>query len=522
MSRNAAPSMASNSNSSHATNYAANKSVPLAKRLLFPTAPASSFDFPPLFLTTVPPELDAELYDVIALALRAFVQPWWTKITRYDKEFLPIITEILTQVFRTFEERLAQAQKRGDVAELAFKDIPLIITQHYHDFRTAQSKLNSSYAAGGALSLPILFHASQSHIAVKPGGEIDLDYVRFLVDHILKTCLPKQDWDPEAERVIVREIIVKIVAKDILGKITQPWFIEKLILDQLMMNIPSTKSKDTKPHQNGFSLHSALIAILTLIQSISGFCLALAHAYRQAVVTIKEVNQHSDISESAAPTPPPAHPQEASSSLPPFPFDIDPLSVSQTPSERSTPSPKHSISSSSNSPEHIPFASTDSSDQLNLLHDLATYPLLMLTEVFTTDSRFASSTIMSTAGMVASQGVAGRWFDKFLPYLLTRIMSASLIQTITRSAKRTLFPNGYPAPPPIDPTPEEQAETRRRLVNFLDGYALAPLLLGPHPSDTISAALEPLESRECNVHLIMILLDRILGVLFPELFDGTG
>lgn len=116
------------------------------------------------------------------------------------------------------------------------------------------------------------------------------------------------------------------------------------------------------------------------------------------------------------------------------------------------------------------------------------------------------------------------------------------MQTMTRTAKRTLFPNGYPAPPPIDPTLEEQAETRRKLVEFfddngecricrvemftkfsllLDITALAPLLLGPSPSDTISMALQPLETRECNVHLFMLLLDRILGVLMPELFDGT-
>ena len=35
---------------------------------------------------------------------------------------------------------------------------------------------------------------------------------------------------------------------------------------------------------------------------------------------------------------------------------------------------------------------------------------------------------------------------------------------IIRTAKRTLFPNGYLAPPPIDPTPEEQVVIRERLA----------------------------------------------------------
>ncbi|KAF9075228.1 PXA domain-containing protein [Rhodocollybia butyracea] len=491
------------SNSSHTTNNAT-KSVPLSKRLLFPTAPASSFDLPPLLLNPlIPPELNAELYDFIALALRAFVQPWWTKITRYDKEFLPIITEILTHAVRTLEERLANAHQKGDLAKLVFRDVPLVVTQHYRDFRIAQCKVNSSYAAGGALSFSALFHASQSHIAVKPDGEIDSDYVRFLVDHILKTCLPKQDWDPEPERVIVREIVVKIVVKDIFGKITQPWFIEKMILEQLM-SIPShVKPKDTLSHSNGLSLHTLIVFVLTLIQSISGACLALVYAYRQLVITIKEVNHHAGTTETHStqvpvtnlPPPPPPLP------------DIDSVPVSRTPSEYSAPSVKHSVSSSSsNFLEPTPHSPSSDLTQPDLPPDYASYPLLVISEIFNMDARFASNAVMSTVGMATSQGVAGGWIDKLLPYLLTPY---ALSQRI-------------PCSPPIDPTPEEQAETRQKLINFLDGNTLASLLLGPYPSDTISAALEPLENRECNFHLIMILLDSILGVLFPELFNGTG
>jgi len=44
-----------------------------------------------------------------------------------------------------------------------------------------------------------------------------------------------------------------------------------------------------------------------------------------------------------------------------------------------------------------------------------------------------------------------------------------------------------------------------------------PLVLGSEPSETLAAALDPLTSRECNVHLVMLLLDCIIGTLFPEL-----
>lgn len=199
----------------------------LARRILFPN---HSGELPPLLATSnTPPELHAELYDFIALALRAYINPWWTKITRYDKEFLPQITRILIIVIRALESRLLAL----DLPPLLFHDVPIILTQHYRDYRNAASKLSSSYATGGAASLPHLFHHLQPHIALSPDAAIDLQYYRQIVDHILRACLPPEDYEPEAERFIVREVILKVLVEDVIPKITQPWFIQKSILDLL-------------------------------------------------------------------------------------------------------------------------------------------------------------------------------------------------------------------------------------------------------------------------------------------------
>lgn len=205
------------------------KPVTLAKRILFPTLPPDA-DLPPLLLSpAAAPELNAELYDFIALALRAYVNTWWTKITRYDKEFLPEITRILTVVMRTLEARLVAT----DLSPLVFRDLPTLLAQHWTDYRNAQAKLHTSYAAGGAASLAQLFHQMQPHMALSPDGVVDPVYVRQAVDHILKTCLPPEDYEPETERYIVREIILKVLVGSVLPRITQPWFIHKVILDQL-------------------------------------------------------------------------------------------------------------------------------------------------------------------------------------------------------------------------------------------------------------------------------------------------
>lgn len=57
----------------------------------------------------------------------------------------------------------------------------------------------------------------------------------------------------------------------------------------------------------------------------------------------------------------------------------------------------------------------------------------------------------------------------------------------------------------------------------LDSCALShiahflPFLLGPQPQLTLAAALDPLSSAPCNVHLILMILDRILMAVFPEM-----
>ena len=201
---------------------------PLAHRLLFPSLPPDA-QLPPLVAS---PELSAELYDLVALSLRAYVVPWWSKLSRYDKQFLPQITRILTTLIHHLDRRIHAAP----IAPLLCAHVPAIITQHYIDYRNAHDKLGTSYATGAAASLPRLFHQLQPHIAVSADGCLDPEYFRQLIDHILEVCLPPEDFQPEAERFIIREIILKVLLTDVIPKVSQPWFIQKSILDLLQLH----------------------------------------------------------------------------------------------------------------------------------------------------------------------------------------------------------------------------------------------------------------------------------------------
>jgi hypothetical protein len=218
---------------------------PISNRLLFPSLPHNT-TLPPLLISpSANPDLNAELYDFIALALRAFIVPWWSKISRYDKEFLPQTTHILTSVVRVLEARVLAA----DIPLLLLRHVPTILTQHYRDYRNVTAKLSTSYASGGAASLPQLFHQLQPHMAVSADGRIDTEYLRQVVDLILNVCLPDEDYQPDAERFIIREIIIKVVLNDVVPKITQPWFIEQNILHllQITFEVPLTTLPVTIP-----------------------------------------------------------------------------------------------------------------------------------------------------------------------------------------------------------------------------------------------------------------------------------
>jgi hypothetical protein len=49
---------------------------------------------------------------------------------------------------------------------------------------------------------------------------------------------------------------------------------------------------------------------------------------------------------------------------------------------------------------------------------------------------------------------------------------------------------------------------------------LTPLLLGADPKQILDAAIEPLAFQPCNVHLLVVLIDRLVVGLFPDLVGG--
>lgn len=206
--------------------------LPLHRRVLFPQL-QPTVPLPPI-LPDAQPELNEELYDFLALALRAYISPWWSRLTRYDREFVPHVGTILVCVIRALAQRVQTAREENrSLNILLLFDVPTLLKQHYMDLRAAQAKLGTSYASGGAYSLAQLFHQAQPHMAIDASGRVDAVYVRTLLDHVLRVCLPAEDFESEAQCAIIKEVLVKVVLVDVMPKIVQPWFVYKVLLDLL-------------------------------------------------------------------------------------------------------------------------------------------------------------------------------------------------------------------------------------------------------------------------------------------------
>lgn len=214
--------------------------VSLARRLLFPSLPHTA-PLPPILLLGLSDddpalvELNKELYDLLALILRAYVQIWWGQITPRDRDFLPQVTRVVTHVISDIERRASDI----DLTSLVLRQIPTLLDLHVNDYRAVAIRMDTVFTSvSPPPTVSSIFHLLQPHVAIQPNQEpgasiISEIYLRQLVENILRHSLPSQDWESETERLIVREIVACVVLGNVFKKLAQPWFLHQLILGLL-------------------------------------------------------------------------------------------------------------------------------------------------------------------------------------------------------------------------------------------------------------------------------------------------
>lgn len=300
-----------------------------------------------------------------------------------------------------------------------------------------------------------------------------------------------------------------------------------------------------------------MIFVLSAVRSLSGCCLALIHAYKQTLGTIKKVNESGAVFSHPSHHPETGinggHGRDGTASLKStLPGTLVPITP-MTPDI--PPPPSISTSTSSQSSSTISDTSHQISHPPQPPPPNYTLPALRLFSTLVTpppppviplsSNKYANLTPLALTHILSLIiTLLSPFLSRLLPYLLyTNILSPSSLANTVRISRRALFPNGWPAPPPIDPSPEEQIEMRqeleRRLLALIPGTLhfvlmidtsssscfsefLGPLapLLGPTQESrayTMSCILEPISSQACNAHLVVFIFDLMLVTVFPEL-----
>ncbi|GAA5846931.1 hypothetical protein JCM9279_006956 [Rhodotorula babjevae] len=436
--------------------------LPLHQRILFP--PSSTARPPRILHSPAHSNLDPIILDLLALVLRAYVTPWYNGgISRDpDKAFLQAVTAVLVHVIQALEVRLATV----DWAELVVRDVPELVAAHYRDWDLATERAGSGSAHN--LSPEQLFHNIQAHIAISiaaaPDGSlssasvphVDKVYLRTLVDHLLKALLPPDDYRAETERAIVREILVGVVFGAVFNRVAQPWFLHGVIARQLEAAEAARRARDKGEAAAG-------------------------------------VGQATSTSSTGL--------ERAAATLASLPARLGGLASTAT---------AFAFSTSSSCPTSAPPL------HASLLH--------LVSAILPSSSFF--STILSLVSLPLT--FLSTRLDSFLARSVDRTMTASTVRVILEGATRGMFPcDGWPAPKEEDPDEEAQEGLERRCEEALSRAlpealppSLYPTLPADEPDPRLALArhlLRPLSSHVANVHLILLLIDLVVGHVFPEL-----
>jgi len=409
------------------------------------------------------------ILDLIALVCREYIHSWYGRISPdRDRHFVQQVCAILVHLIQALEVRIAHL----DWVELLVLDLPAVLERHVRDWDQAQDKAGTGHAHN--YKVDEVFHLLQPHIAVAtvegtagPGSEpsVDPTYLRAMVDNLLRLLLPPEDYRAETERTIVREIVVNVVFASIYNKVAQPWFVHSTLAKMLEAaearrapEVARRRREASAAAKEGITPITPQLIIDKVLATVSTIPKLFS-----AVGSSVSALYHTAIS---APVPP-HYANQPSLMAPTFNLIRTIL----------PPSP----------------VVTQSLHYLQL-------PLTLLSS-FTTSLAF---------------------------HLVNdKLVTASLARTVLDAATRGLFPDGHPPPRVPDPSPAEQDEWRRRceaaVARALPSgvvRVLVPAGVDDRPVALARHLLRGLDSQVANVHLLVLLVDLVVGKLFPEMVVG--
>ncbi|KAF2267815.1 hypothetical protein CC78DRAFT_511538 [Lojkania enalia] len=176
-------------------------------------------------------EVDLQLYAIIAVIIKEFVQTWYSKITP-DHVFINEVIQIIAHCTRALEQRL----RKIDLEALLLDEIPELLEAHLSAFRLAEQRTRSDHSL--ASDLRIIYHTLHPHPALSPvptelvpssfieQRENESAWRQLLVQGVLAVLLPTEDLENGCLRALVAEIFAEMILGDgISGRACEGWLL---------------------------------------------------------------------------------------------------------------------------------------------------------------------------------------------------------------------------------------------------------------------------------------------------------
>ncbi|KAK5303582.1 hypothetical protein LTR99_005344 [Exophiala xenobiotica] len=191
-------------------------------------------------------EVDVQLYAIVAIVIKDFVNSWYSKITP-DRTFVDEVIQIIAHCTRALEQRLRQI----DITELLLDEVPALIERHINAYRTATT---APATVQYGESPRRIYHSLNPHPALDPSlaaeeqRRYESAYRQLLIQGALAVLLPTEDLANACLRTLVTDIIADLILGQALAeKICQPWFLHGTVSKVVeILRTPSSKTTINK------------------------------------------------------------------------------------------------------------------------------------------------------------------------------------------------------------------------------------------------------------------------------------
>ncbi|KAJ4391494.1 hypothetical protein N0V93_005111 [Gnomoniopsis smithogilvyi] len=175
-------------------------------------------------------DVDLQLYAIIAIVIRDFVQMWYTKITP-DDAFVDEIVAIIAHCTRALEQRL----RKVDIESLLFDELPDLFDRHVQAYRASRQpivqppiEVDANVIYHSMCPLPYLspIPKPEEPVTALEQAENEVAYRQLLVQGVLAVLLPTEDLENTCLTSLVGQILSElIVGGVVVKKASEPWMI---------------------------------------------------------------------------------------------------------------------------------------------------------------------------------------------------------------------------------------------------------------------------------------------------------